>query len=211
MIENTSIKSGNQRIGELALRTAQWCNACLYQFLRFIDVCQKPTEGKLPWEQGEISSLLQAEKQFLITAVYQTICYLDELQKALQKKDDPSLEALLDAIASKEQREEIRQWRNINEHERDYIKGTGIAQKRHPKNPDAFLSDFFVGVTDGMVYINGNTKEFYLGRIRIDHLLFRLKENHSDILKRTKEIFGTYYYGLTPQDASAYLPQEERP
>ena len=44
----------------------------------------------------------------------------------------------------------------------------------------------------------GLTKEFYLGRIRIDLLIPRIKENHSAILERTKEIFNTYYYGIAP-------------
>ena len=199
MIENKELKTEEKRIGELALRTAQWCNASLYQFRRFVDAIERD-DGKEPWDQDENTSLLHVDSMFLITAVYQTICYLEALQTILQKKDDVSLNPILNAIATKDEREQVRQWRNINEHERNYIKGDGFGQKRHPRNSDAFLSNFFVGVTDGMIYINGNTKEFYIGRIRIDHLISRIKENRSAILERTKEIFYTYYYGIAPQN-----------
>lgn len=207
MTENKELKTEEQRIGELALRTAQWCNASLYQFKRFMDAMERDG-GKEPWDQGESNSLLHADSMFLITAVYQTICYLEALQTILQKKGDVSLNPILNAIATKDEREQMRHWRNTNEHERDYIQGTGKEQIK-TKNPDAFLSHFFVGVTDGMIYINGNTKEFHLGRIRIDRLISRIKENRPAILKRTKEIFYTYYYGIGPQNESSYLPREE--
>ena len=198
MTENKKLKTEEQRIGELALRTAQWCNASLYQFKRFMDAMERDG-GKEPWDQGESNSLLHAERIFLVTALYQMIQYLEILRNKLREQGDDSLTPLLDAIATDDEREQIRQWRNINEHERNYINGDGFGQKRHPRNSDAFLSNFFVGVADGMIYINGNTKEFYLGRIRIDHLISRIKENRSAILERTKEIFYTYYYGIAPQ------------
>ena len=197
MTENKESKTEEQRIGELALRTAQWCNASLYQFNRFVSAVEFPNEGKTPWDQGESSSLLHAEKIFLVTALYQMIQYLEALQNKLRERGDDSLTPLLDAVATEDERKQIQQWRNINEHEREYIQGKGVAQNR-AKDSSLFLSDFFVGVTDNMIYVNGHTKEFYLGRIRIDLLIPRIKEHHSAILERTKEIFNTYYYGIAP-------------
>ena len=78
MIENKKLKTEEKRIGELALRTAQWCNASLYQFRRFVDSIERG-DGKEPWDQDENTSLLHADSMFLITAVYQTICYLEAL------------------------------------------------------------------------------------------------------------------------------------
>lgn len=197
MIENKELKTEEQRIGELALRTAQWCNASLYQFKRFVSAVEFPNEGKTPWDQGESSSLLHAEKIFLVTALCQMIQYLEALQNKLRERGDDSLTPLLDAVATEDERKQIQQWRNINEHEREYIQGKGVKQNR-AKDSSLFLSNFFVGVTDNMIYVNGNTKEFYLGRIRIDLLISRIKENHSAILEQTKEIFNTYYYGIAP-------------
>lgn len=197
MTENKELKTEEQRIGELALRTAQWCNASLYQFNRFVSAVEFPNEGKTPWEQGESSSLLHAEKIFLVTALCQMLQYLEALQNKLRERGDDSLTPLLDAVATEDERKQIQQWRNINEHEREYIQGKGVKQNR-AKDSSLFLSNFFVGVTDNMIYVNGNTKEFYLGRIRIDLLIPRIKENHSAILERTKEIFNTYYYGIAP-------------
>ena len=197
MTENKELKTEEQRIGELALRTAQWCNASLYQFNRFVSAVEFPNEGKTPWDQGENSSLLHAEKIFLVTALCQMIQYLEALQNKLRERGDDSLTPLLDAVATEDERKQIQQWRNINEHEREYIQGKGVAQNR-AKDSSLFLSDFFVGVTDNMIYVNGHTKEFYLGRIRIDLLIPRIKENHSAILERPKEIFNTYYYGIAP-------------
>ena len=197
MTENKELKTEEQRIGELALRTAQWCNASLYQFNRFVSAVEFPNEGKTPWDQGENSSLLHAEKIFLVTALCQMIQYLEALQNKLRERGDDSLTPLLDAVATEDERKQIQQWRNINEHEREYIQGKGVKQNR-AKDSSLFLSNFFVGVTDSMVYVNGNTKEIYLGRIRIDLLIPRIKENHSAILERTKEIFNTYYYGIAP-------------
>ena len=197
MTENKELKTEEQRIGELALRTAQWCNASLYQFNRFVSAVEFPNEGKTPWEQGESSSLLHAEKIFLVTALCQMLQDLEALQNKLRERGDDSLTPLLDAVATEDERKQIQQWRNINEHEREYIQGKGVKQHR-AKDSSLFLSNFFVGVTDNMIYVNGNTKEFYLGRIRIDLLISRIKENHSAILERTKEIFNTYYYGIAP-------------
>ena len=197
MTENKELKTEEQRIGELALRTAQWCNASLYQFNRFVSAVEFPNEGKSPWDQDESSSLLHAEKIFLVTALCQMIQYLEALQNKLRERGDDSLTPLLDAVATEDERKQIQQWRNINEHEREYIQGKGVKQNR-AKDSSLFLSNFFVGVTDNMIYVNGNTKEFYLGRIRIDLLIPRIKENHSALLERTKEIFNTYYYGIAP-------------
>lgn len=197
MTENKELKTEEQRIGELALRTAQWCNASLYQFNRFVSAVEFPNEGKTPWDQGESSNILHAEKIFLVTALCQMIQYLEALQNKLRERGDDSLTPLLDAVATEDERKQIQQWRNINEHEREYIQGKGVKQNR-AKDSSLFLSNFFVGVTDNMIYVNGNTKEFYLGRIRIDLLIPRIKENHSAILELTKEIFNTYYYGIAP-------------
>lgn len=197
----------NQRVGELALHTAQWCNASIYQFKRFCALAFSPTDGKEPWDQNENSSMLYAERKFLVTAIYQEICYLDILQKEMQKEGDDSLKVILDDIATKDQREQIRRWRNTNEHERDYIQGIGTAQKKS-NDPDLGLSGFFLGISDDVIYINGNTKEFYLGRISIDQLILRIKKNQPDILKRTKEIFYTYYYGI-PLKNNQTISQED--
>lgn len=207
MTENKESKTEEQRIGELALRTAQWCNASLYQFRRFVDAMERGEE-KEPWDQGESSSLSHAEKIFLVTALYQMIQYLEALRNKLRERGDDSLTPLLDAVATENERNQIQQWRNINEHEREYIQGKGVKQNR-AKDSSLYLSNFFVGVTLGMIYINGNTKEFYLGPIRIDHLISRIKENRLAILERTKEVFYTYYYGIAPQNESSYLSREE--
>lgn len=208
MIENKELKTEEKRIGELALRTAQWCNASLHQFKRFVEALEFPNEGKVPWDQGENSSLLHAEKIFLVTAICQMIQYLEALRNKLRERGDDSLVPLLDSVATEDERKQIQQWRNINEHELEYIQGKGVKQNR-AKNPSLCLSDFFLGVNDGMMFINGNSKAFYLGRIRIDRLISRIKETRPAILKRTKEIFYTYYYGIAPQNESSYSPQEE--
>ena len=126
MTENKELKTEEQRIGELALRTAQWCNASLYQFNRFVSTVEFPNEGKTPWDQGESSSLLHAEKIFLVTALCQMIQYLEALQNKLRERGDDSLTSLLDAVATEDERKQIQQWRNINEHEREYIQGKGV-------------------------------------------------------------------------------------
>ena len=209
MIENKELKTEAKRIGELALRTAQWCNASLYQFRRFVDAIERE-DGNDPWNQGENSSLLHAERLFLVTAIYQMIQYMEALQNKLKERDDNLLMPLLEAVATEDERKQIKQWRNINEHEREYIQGKGVKQNQ-AENCSLYLSALFVGVTDSIIYVNGNTKEFYIGRIRIDHLISRIKENRPAILERTKELFYTYAYGIAPQNESLYLPREEEP
>ena len=209
MTDNNELKTEEQRIGELALRTAQWCNASLHQFKRFVEALEFPNEGKIPWEQGENSSLLHAEKIFLVTAICQMFQYLEALRNKLRERGDDSLVPLLDSIATEDKRKQIRQWRNINEHELDYIQGKGF-QQYQAKNPSLYLSAVFVGVNHGMVFVNGDTKDFYLGRIQIDHLISRIKKNRPAILERTHGIFYTYYYGLAPQKENLSLPQEEQ-
>lgn len=140
MTENKESKTEEQRIGELALRTAQWCNASLYQFRRFVDAMERGEE-KEPWDQGESSSLSHAEKIFLVTALYQMIQYLEALRNKLRERGDDSLTPLLDAVATENERNQIQQWRNINEHEREYIQGKGVKQNR-AKDSSLYLSNF---------------------------------------------------------------------
>lgn len=174
----------NYQLYMLAHQSGQWYNAVLKQGKRFLDAFDA-THGQFPWDDE--SHMFLAEKVFLITAINHAIRHLERLDYELKKRGDISFDHLLSLIASEEERKRIKEWRNMNEHDIDYLAGEGRNQKGFisvvEKNGHHFGIDAF------STFVHGGIGVFMIGNIEIDKLLLNFKENRKEILKKVEEVF----------------------
>lgn len=170
----------------LALHTCQWCQAVIKQGHRFFNTLEQ-IHGDEPWDENEQSSMFLADKVFLITSINHAIVNLERFVYELKQRNDLSFHTILEAIGTQEERIRIKRWRNMNEHDLDYLMGYGNEQ-------DKFISMVSKGtyqfeVNAFVTCIHGDAKVFLIGDIEIDKLLVKFKENLQSIKKKTKEIF----------------------
>ena len=164
-----------KHLWQLALHTGQWCRAVLCQAHRFFDALEADNRP-LPWDDSESFDMFLADKTFLITAIHHSIVNMEKLNAELINRGDTSFQGVLDSIATAEERKQIRIWRNMNEHDLDYLSNNGNYQK-----------EFITTIT------KGDAKIFLIGSIGIDKLLVRFKENMAQVQKKSKEVFERYF------------------
>ena len=127
----------------------------------------------------------------MITAIHHSIVNMEKLNAELINRGDTSFQGILDSIAAEEERKQIRIWRNMNEHDLDYLSNNGNYQKEFTTT---VKRDGYTFETNAFVtLIHGNAKIFLIGGIEIDKLLFRFKENMPQIQKKSKEVFERYF------------------
>lgn len=179
-----------KHLWQLALHTGQWCRAVLCQAHRFFDALEADNRP-LPWDDSESFDMFLADKTFLITAIHHSIVNMEKLNAELINRGDTSFQGVLDSIATAEERKQIRIWRNMNEHDLDYLSNNGNYQKEFiatiKKGDYTFETSAFVTL------IHGDAKIFLIGSIEIDKLLVRFKENMAQIQKKSKEVFERYF------------------
>lgn len=170
----------------LALHTCQWCQAVIQQGRRFLNALEQ-SHGDEPWDENEQSSMFLADKVFLITAINHAIVNLERFDYELEQRNDLSFHTILEAIGTQEERRKIKKWRNMNEHDLDYLTGYGNEQDRFTskvnKEPYQFETNAFA------TFIHGDSKLFLIGDIEIDKLLMKFKDNLPPIQGKTKEVF----------------------
>ncbi len=174
----------NHQLYMLANQSGQWYNAVLKQAQRFLDAFDS-THGQFPWDDDP--GIFLAEKVFLITAINHAIRHLERLDYELKKRGDTSFDRLLSLIASAEERKKIKEWRNMNEHDIEYLAGEG-------RNQQNFISVVekngqHIGIDAFSTFLHGGIGVFMIGNIEIDKLLLNFKENRSEILKKLETVF----------------------
>lgn len=174
----------NHQLYMLANQSGQWYNAVLEQGKRFLEAFDS-TQGQFPWDDE--SHMFLAEKVFLITAINHAIRHLERLDYELKERGDTSFDRLLSLIASAEERKKIKEWRNMNEHDIEYLAGEG-------RNRQNFISVVekngqHIGIDAFSTFLHGGIGVFMIGNIEIDKLLLNFKENRSEILKKVEKVF----------------------
>lgn len=175
----------NYQLYMLAVQTGQWYNAVLTQWSRFLDAFNT-THGQLPWDNKPSAFL--TEKMFLITAIHHATQHLEKLNEKLEEHGDSSFQPLLEKIATKEERNKIKKWRNMNEHGMEYLVGEG-------KFPGDNISTVKKGkykfkIDAAMTLVHRGIGVFMVGSIEIDKLVLKFKDNQSEILKNLEEVFN---------------------
>lgn len=170
----------------LAYQTCQWWNAVFIQAKRFIDVLDK-SNGEEPWESGGETSAFLAERAFLIMAIHHAIEDLEKLDYECRREGDSSLQSVLQDIETVASLEEIKNLRDMNEHNLDYLLGSGRKQ-------DIFRSvveknGYTIHTTAAWTIVHGDTQTMLLGNVEIDKLLLKMKEHLPIVQNKTKTIF----------------------
>lgn len=129
----------DQQFVHLAIRTCEWCQAVLHQGRRFFEAFEQ-LHGEDPWENDKYSCMLMADRLFLVTAIFHAVEYLESFNKELIERGDESFCAILDAVATQETRQKIRELRNMNEHARAYAMGEGRKQEKFTTNIEKMVA-----------------------------------------------------------------------
>ena len=132
-----------------------------------------------------------AEKTFLITAIHHAIQSMNRLNDELKSRGDMSFEPVLNTIATEEEREIIRNWRNMNEHDLDYLTGKGRQQNKFVTTVKK--ESYQIETNAFTTFIHGDIGIFLLGGIEIDKLLMRFKESRAVIQEKVQEVFYSTY------------------
>lgn len=113
----------------LALKVCQWWNAVFIQADRFFNVLYAP-HGETPWDKDENYSLFGADRMFLIVAIHHAIEDLQKLNIELQRDNDTSLQFVLDNIEKVAPWEDVKNLRDMNIHDLDYLVEKGQKQDK---------------------------------------------------------------------------------
>lgn len=176
----------NDQLCYLAIHTCQWCQAVIKQGWRFLDALEQ-THGDVPWDEDEQSSMFLADKVFLITSINHAIINLERFDYELKQRDDSSFHTILEAIGTQEERIRIKKWRNMNEHDLDYLTGCGNEQDKFISKKTKRNYQFEINAFSTLIH--GDVKLFLIGDIEIDKLLVKFKDNLQHIKEKTKEIY----------------------
>lgn len=175
---------GSQQLEMLVCQCGQWYNSVLVQGKRFLDAFDA-AHGQFPWDNEP--NIFLSEKMFLITAIHHAIQYLEKLDEELEERGDMSFRPFLEGIAPKEERRKIKDWRNMNEHEIEYLIGEG----RYPGKNTSIVekNGHKFKINANVTFLHGGIGVFLIGGIEIDKLLSKFKKNQPQILEKLKNVF----------------------
>ena len=170
----------------LAYQTCQWWNAVFAQAKRFFAVLEE-SHGGTPWDQGDANSMFVAERMFLIVAIYHAIEDLEKLDYECQREGDASLQVVLQAIETVAPLQDIKNLRDMNEHNLDYLLEEG--QKQDQFRSLVKKNGFAIHTTASWTIVHDDAKIMLLGRVEIDKLLLVMKEQLPFVQEKTKALF----------------------
>lgn len=174
------------QLERLVFQSGQWYNSVLVQGKRFHDAFNA-THGQFPWDNKP--NIFLPEKMFLITAIHHAIQYLEKLNEELEERGDMSFRPFLEGIASKEERRKIKDWRNMNEHEIEYLIGEG----RYPDKNTSIVekNGHKFKINANVTFLHGGIGAFLIGGIEIDKLLLNFKKSQPQMLEKLKNVFNS--------------------
>ena len=170
----------------LSYQTCQWWNAVFIQANRFFDVLEED-HGGTPWDNSNANSLFIAERMFLIVAIHHAIEDLEKLKIERQRIGDDSIKPVLQAIEAVAPLEDIKNLRDMNEHNLDYLVKKGRKQSEYSTVVNK--NGFEILTTAAWTHVNGDAKMVLLGNVEIDKLLIVMKQQLPTVQAITKEIF----------------------
>ncbi len=170
----------------LTCQTCQWWNAVFIQANRFFDVLEE-SHGGTPWDPGDANSMFVAERMFLITAVYHAIEDLEKLDYELQREGDVSLHSVLESIEKVAPLQDIKNLRDMNEHNLDYLMDEGRRQNEFGASVE--INGYKILTTAAWTHVHGDARTILLGKVEIDKLLLVMKKHLPFVREKTKEVF----------------------
>ena len=180
-------KMNGEQLLHLSYQTCQWWNAVFVQARRFLDASEA-SHGGTPWDEENEGSMLVVERMFFITAIYHAIEDLRKLEIEMQRRNDNSLQPVLESIQAVASFEDIKNMRDMNEHGLDYLVGKG--QKPDQYQLTVHREHYKLTTTPAWTFINGNEGIMLFGNVEIIKLLSTMKEHLPLVREKTKEIFN---------------------
>ncbi len=165
-----------QQLAQYAFETCQWWNMVFTQAKRFIDIHRNDC-GQMPWDENASESGILVERLFLISSIHHAIEGIQKIDIELQRKNDTSLNSVIEAIEHVTSIQDIFDLRNMNEHSLDYLIDEGNKQDKYMKTGARWT------------IIRGDTNEFLLGNVDIDKLLPVMKEQSLYVKEKLKKVF----------------------
>ncbi len=181
------LKLNSEQLLHLSYQTCQWWNAVFIQAKRFVDA-SNANHGGTPWDREDGGSILIAERMFFITAIYHAIEDLRKLGIEMQRRNDNSLQPVLESIQAVASFEDIKNMRDMNEHGLDYLVGKG--QKPEQYQLAVHTKHGKLTITPAWTFSDGNEGIMLFGNVEIIKLLSTMKEQSPFVLEKTKEIFN---------------------
>ena len=157
----------------------------MIQAKRFLDVLEDDHGGD-PWS-NEKNPMFVAERMFLITAIFHAIEDLEKLDFELQRTGDNSLQLVIKAIENVAPLADIKNLRDMNVHNLDYLMDAG--QKQDQFRTTVKKNEYTFYTTATWTIVHGDAKTMLLGNVEIDKLLATMKEQLPFVQKKTKEVF----------------------
>ena len=176
----------------LSMQTCQWWNAVFAQAKRFFELLES-NHGGTPWDNNENNSMFIAERMFLITALHHAIENLQKLDIEIQRENDDSLQKVIASIEVVVPLQDIKNLRDMNEHNLDYLVEKGHKQKRYRTTVKE--GGYEVLTTASWTHVHGDAQMILIGNVQIDKLLAVMKEQLPIVREKTKEIFDREFGG----------------
>lgn len=176
----------------LSMQTCQWWNAVFAQAKRFFELLES-NHGGTPWDNNENNSMFIAERMFLITALHHAIENLQKLDIEIQRKNDDSLQKVISSIEVVVPLQDIKNLRDMNEHNLDYLVERGHKQKQY--RTTVKKGEYEVLTTASWTHVHGDEQMILIGNVQIDKLLAVMKEQLPIVREKTKEIFDREFGG----------------
>lgn len=171
----------------LAYQTCQWRNVVFVQAERFFAVLSE-SHGGMPWDPGDANSMFIAERTLLIMAIHHAIEDLEKLDYECQREGDALLQPVLQAIEAVAPLEDIKNLRDMNEHNLDYLMDEGWKQKQFRSVVEK--NGYTIHTTAAWTIVHGDAEVMLLGNVEIDKLLHVMKEHWPVVREKTKEVFN---------------------
>ena len=171
----------------LAVRTCEWWQAVRYQANVFLDSFGYDDGGAFPWEKDESRSIFFADRLFFILSINNAIIFTRELNEALQKNGDNSINEIFQKFAPCET--VIAHLRNMNIHADEYLEEIGKHQKDFSFTFQS--GDFKTRLTAFHTFVDGNEK-FMLGNVDIKEILLIFNDNIQQVKSITGVVFFQY-------------------
>lgn len=170
----------------LSCQVCQWWNAVFVQADRFFDALER-NHGGTPWDNGNANSMFVADRMFLIVALYHAIENLEKLDVECQRTGDNSFKPILQAIEVVAPLENIKNLRDMNEHNLDYLVEMGQKQSEFRtainKNGSEVLT------TAAWTHIDHDAKSIFIGNVEIDKVIAVMKQQLPVVQAKTKAQF----------------------
>lgn len=189
MYKNAKAEKMNySQLWVLSYQTLCWWKAVFIQGEKFIDKLENDSEVD-PWaSENDAVCPFPVERMFFITALYHAIEYLEKLHMEIGRDGDQTLQSVLDGIAAVTPLDDIKNLRNMNEHQIEYLMEKGHNQEKF--QTEVRKGGYVIHTAATVTFVHGDIPVALIGNVEFDRLLLVMKEQFPLVKKKTKEVYN---------------------